>query len=152
MRSIARLTCVAGLVLAATLVSANDKQTAPQGSANVHFNVVKDDNNKPVRNASVVLHLVNKNGGQAKGGFQLKTDNEGNTGTEGIPFGLIRIQVLAPGFQTFGEDYQIDKPEMDIKIRLKRPTDQMSAYDKAQPKLTTPPAAPPTPPTEPKPN
>jgi len=149
MRSFARLTCVATLVLAATLLPAKDKQVASQGSSNVHFNVVKDDNNKPVRNASVILHLVTKNGGQAKGGFQLKTDNEGNTGTEGIPYGLIRIQVLAPGFQTFGDDYQIDKPDMDIKIRLLRPGDQMSVYDKGQPK---PPAAPATPPAEPKPN
>jgi len=117
--------------------------------SNLRFTVVKDDNNKPVRNASVILHLVNKDGKQAKGGFQLKTDNEGITSTEGIPYGLIRIQVLAPGMQTFGEDYEVNKPEMDIHIRLKRPGEQLSVYDKAQPKPQAPPA---TPPAEPKPN
>jgi hypothetical protein len=149
MRSFVRLTCILGLGLMAVLLPAKVKQTVAQGSANVHFTVLKDDNNKPVRNASVILHLVNKKGGQAKGGFQLKTDNEGVTGTEGIPYGMIRIQVLAPGFQTFGDDYQIDKPAMDIQIRLKRPSDQMSVYDKPQAKPQTPPA---TPPAEPKPN
>jgi len=83
---------------------ASDKQSGQQQYSNLHFTVVKDDNNKPVRNASVILHPVNKNGTQGKGGFQLKTDNEGNTATEGIPYGPIRVQVLAPGFQTFGEE------------------------------------------------
>ena len=73
---------------------------------------------------------VNKDGTQAKGGLQLKTDGEGNAGIEGIPYGPLRIQVLAPGFQTYGDDYQINQPEMEIEIRLKRPSDQLSAYDK----------------------
>jgi|SRR6516162_4167442 len=118
---------------------ASDKQSGQQQYSNLHFTVVKDDNNKPVRNASVILHPVNKNGTQGKGGFQLKTDNEGNTATEGIPYGPIRVQVLAPGFQTFGEDYQVNQPTMDIQIRLKRPGEQFSTYDK--PKSTQPPAS-----------
>ena len=125
---------------------ASDKQSAPTQVANLHFTVVKDDNNKPVRNASVILHPVGKNGSQTKGGFQLKTDNEGKALTEGLPFGRLRIQVLAPGFQTFGDDYQIDKPEMDIDIRLKRPSDQLSIYGKGQNKQqSAPPAPPPAP-------
>ena len=44
---------------------------------NLRFTVVKDANDKPIRAASVVLHPVNKDGSQAKGGFQLKTDGEG---------------------------------------------------------------------------
>lgn len=118
---------------------ASDKQSAQAQYCNLRFTVVKDDNNKPVRNASVVLHPVNKNGTQGKGGFQLKTDNEGNTTTDGIPYGVIRVQVLAPGFQTFGDDYQVNQPTMDIQIRLKRPIDQYSTYDK--PKSTQPPAS-----------
>lgn len=133
--------------------NAKDKNVPPGPMANLHFSVVKDDNNKPVRNASVILHGVHKNGSQAKGGFQLKTDNEGVTETEGIPFGTIRVQVLAPGFQSFGDDYKIDKPDMTIEIRLKRPSEQFSTYDKpktAQPSQSAPPASPP--PAEPKPN
>ena len=128
---------------------AKDKQSAPLQTSNLRFTVVKDDNNKVVRNASVILHLVTKDGKQEKGGFQLKTDNQGITETEGIPYGVIRIQVLAPGMQTFGDDYQIDKPQMDIEIRLKRPTDQLTTYDKPKNKQSAPPA---TPPAEPKPN
>ena len=136
----------------AGLVLASDKQSAPLQSSNLHFTVLKDDNNKPVRNASVVLHPVEKNGKQSKGGFQLKTDNEGKAESEGIPYGPLRIQVLAPGFQTFGDDYDVNKPEMNIEIRLKRPKDQMSIYDKPKDKQESPPAVPPaTPPAETKP-
>ena len=93
------------------------------------FVVLKDDNGKPVRNASVILHLVGQNGKQAKGGFQLKTDAEGKTETEGVPYGLVRIQVIAPGFQTFGDDYTVNQPEQNVVIRLKRPQDQYTIYD-----------------------
>jgi hypothetical protein len=133
------------LLVAVTLL-ASDKQSAPMQVANLHFTVVKDDNNKPVRNAGVVLHPVGKNGKQSKGGFELKTDNEGKAATEGLPYGHLRVQVLAPGFQTFGDDYEINKPEMEIEIRLKRPGDQLSVYDKKPQQATPTP-----PPTEPKP-
>ncbi len=98
-------------------------------TSEMKFVVLKDDNGKPVRNASVILHPVGQNGKQGKGGFQLKTDAEGKAGTEGVPYGLIRIQVIAPGFQTFGDDYSVNQPEQNVVIRLKRPQDQYTIYD-----------------------
>lgn len=102
-------------------------------SSDLRFLVIKDYNGKPVRNASVVLHPV-KEGKQERGGFQLKTDNEGRTGFDGVPYGILRVQVLCPGFQTFGEDYEIKEPTTEITIKLKRPGGQYSIYDdKTQP-------------------
>ncbi|MGB9202830.1 MAG: carboxypeptidase-like regulatory domain-containing protein [Terriglobales bacterium] len=98
--------------------------------SDLQFVVVRDYNGKPVRNAAVVLHPVNKKGKQSRGGLELKTNNDGRTNIDGIPYGPLRIQVLAPGFQTFGEDYQIDKPEMMITVKLKRPGGQYSVYEK----------------------
>ncbi len=97
--------------------------------SDLRFVVIKDYNGKPVRNAAVVLHPVTKKGKQSRGGMELKTDNEGKTNIDGIPYGPLRIQVLAPGFQTFGEDYQIDKPALEITVRLKRPGEQYSIYE-----------------------
>ena len=153
-----RLLCIFCAAAATVAAVASDKKSADQPASNLHFTVVRDANNKPVRAASVVLHTVNKDGTQAKGGLQLKTDGEGNAGMEGIPYGPLRIQVLAPGFQTYGDDYQINQPEMEIEIRLKRPSDQLSAYDKdrnkpkGQAPTAEPQAAPATPPSDPKPN
>jgi len=143
MRSSSPLGFLLCALLLASFSSASDKQSGTQQSSNLRFTVVKDDNNKPVRNASVVLHPVGKSGKQSRGGYQLKTDNDGKTETEGIPYGPLRIQVLAPGFQTFGDDYEINKPDMEIEIRLKRPKDQLSVYDKPQDKSQSPPAIPP---------
>ena len=105
-------------------------QNKPSGQASsLKFVVLKDDNGKPVRNAAVILHPVGHSGKQAKGGFELKTDGEGKTESDGIPYGLLRVQVIAPGFQTFGQDYTIDQPEKELVIRLKRPQGQYSIYE-----------------------
>jgi hypothetical protein len=93
------------------------------------FLVLRDNNGKPVKNAAVIMHPVNSKGKQAKGGMELKTDTEGRTNFDGIPYGMLRVQVLAKGFQTFGEDYDVNKPEMEITIKLKRPQGQYSIYD-----------------------
>jgi hypothetical protein len=97
--------------------------------SDLRFVVVRDYNGKPVRNAAVVLHPVNRKGKQARGGLELKTDGEGRTNIDGIPYGSLRVQVLAQGFQTFGEDYKIDKAEMEIVVKLKRPGGQYSIYE-----------------------
>jgi Carboxypeptidase regulatory-like domain len=102
---------------------------AAEPTSNVHFSVIRDYNGKPVRNASVVLHPVDKKGKQERSGLQLKTDAEGNTNFDGVPYGPLRIQVLAPGFQTYGEDFDISKPETQITVKLKRPQGQYSVYD-----------------------
>jgi len=97
--------------------------------ATLNFVVLKDYNGKPVRNAAVVLHMVNEKGKQDRGGLELKTDADGKATYEGVPYGKLRIQVLAGGLQTFGNDYDINQPTMDITIKLKRPSGQYSIYD-----------------------
>ena len=97
--------------------------------SDLRFVVVRDYNGKPVRNAAVVLHPVNRKGKQSRGGLELKTDGEGRANIDGIPYGPLRVQVLAPGFQTFGEDYKIDRAETQITVKLKRPGGQYSVYE-----------------------
>ncbi len=115
-----------GWVFLATLVWAGEPTSA------LSFLVVKEDNGKPVRNAAVVLHPVNGHGKQQRGGFELKTDSDGKTHFEGVPYGRLRVQVLASGFQTFGEDYDIDSEAKEITVKLKRPQRQYSIYDDPQ--------------------
>ncbi|MDP9263621.1 MAG: carboxypeptidase-like regulatory domain-containing protein [Acidobacteriota bacterium] len=114
------------LVLVSLLAAVAGASDKPQ--ANLKFVVLKAHNGKPVRNASVVLHLVDKKGKQARGGYQLKTDAEGKTSFDGAPYGKLRVQVLTPGFQTFGEDYDIDQPEVEFVIKLKKPQEQVTIY------------------------
>ena len=77
----------------------------------------------------MILHAVGAKGNQERGDLELKTDPDGKTNYDGIPYGMLRVQILAHGFQTFGEDYNIDKPKVEITIKLKRPQGQYSIYD-----------------------
>ena len=123
------IACAAAMALGFGLVGLSWAQKDEGPMSHLQFLVVRDYNGKPIRNAAVVLHPVDRKGKQDRGGLELKTDNDGRTNIDGIPYGPLRVQVLAQGFQTFGEDYQIDKPELQITVKLKRPEGQYSTYD-----------------------
>ena len=108
-------------------VAQKDKDDEP--TAILNFIILKEDNGRPVRNAAVIMHPVNTRGKQGRGGLELKTDAEGKTSFDGIPYGKLRVQVLASGFQTFGEDYEVNQGKMEFTVKLKRPQGQYSIYD-----------------------
>jgi len=117
------------VVLVVACVAYGGKKKAQEPTAALSFVILKDDNGKPVRSAGVVLHLVNEKDKQERGGLELKTDPEGKCSMDGIPYGKVRVQVLASGFQTFGEDYDVNQPTMAITIKLKRPGQMYSIWE-----------------------
>ncbi|HZP24555.1 MAG TPA: carboxypeptidase-like regulatory domain-containing protein [Terriglobales bacterium] len=127
LRPLLAIAMLIALAVPATVV-AKDKDDRPASSVN--FTVLKDESGKPIRNAAVVLHPVDKHGKPQRNGFELKTDAEGNTHFDGVPYGPLNIQVIAPGFQTFGDNFKIGQPEQQFTIRLKRPQGQYSIYEK----------------------
>src|SRR3984957_13087471 len=143
---IMRKTWAAGIVAAAVVLAtlavarAAAAQQGEEGPTSfLSFQVLKDDNGKPLRSASVIMHPVGGNGKQGKGGMELKTDAEGKSSFDGIPYGKLRVQALAPGYHTYGEDFDINKPKMDFTIKLKRPQSQNSIYGGADKNSSTPP-------------
>ena len=112
------------VVLALVAVGAG----AQEKTSDLKFQVLKERTGKPIRNAAVILHTVDKDGRQGKGGLQNKTDGEGRTMIPSIPYGKVRIQVIAHGLQTFGQDYEINQPEQEFVIKLKDPQEQYSIY------------------------
>ena len=116
-------------VLAVGAAAQRDRRAEEEPTAAINFLVLKDDNGKPVRNAAVIMHPVNSHGKQQRGGMELKTDSEGKSSFDGVPYGKLRVQVLAQGFQTFGEDYDVNQAKMDLTIKLKRPQGQYSVYE-----------------------
>jgi hypothetical protein len=116
------------LIFALLPAAAAQRDQIPEPTAILNFLVVKDDNGKPVRSAAVIMHPVSSSGKQSRGGLELKTDADGKTSFENIPYGKLRVQVLASGFQTFGEDYDVNQTKMDVTIKLKRPQGQYSIY------------------------
>ncbi len=99
----------------------------PEQTAELHFLVIRKENKQPVRNASVVLHRLD-NEGRQRDSLQLKTDSQGRASIDGISYGRLRVQVIAPGRQTFGEDYEVKQPTMEFEIELNPPREQLSIY------------------------
>jgi hypothetical protein len=129
MNKIAVTVLLATVVLATAAVALGQKDKDDEPTSWLYFQVLKDDNGKPVRNAAIIMHAVNPTGKQGRGGMELKSDPEGKANFDGIPYGTLRVQVLATGFQTYGEDFNVDKAKMEITIKLKRPQGQYSVYD-----------------------
>src|SRR4051812_31012937 len=123
MRAAQAVLLLAVCVALTATATAGDKKYS-----NLHFSVVRAGKQVPIRNASVVIHPVNKNGQQEKGALELKTDGDGKTGIDGIRYGRLRVQVIAKGYQTYGEDLEVSEPEKDFVIELKRPQDQVTIY------------------------
>ena len=114
------------LVGAATAQKADNEDEEP--TATLNFVILKQDNGKPVRNAAVIMHSVNSHGKQGRGDLELKTDLDGKASFDGVPYGKLRVQVLASGFQTFGQDYEINQANLNLTIKLNRPESQYSIY------------------------
>ena len=123
MKRLTRIVALIVVILSSVFVAAKDKPTS-----HLEFLVVRSSNGKPVRNASVILHPVNKEGKQSKDGLQLKTNHEGKAEFEGIPYGKLRIQAIAQGLQTYGQDFEIDQPNHQITIKMNPPQEQYSIY------------------------
>lgn len=125
LQPVAVLACLLALTAFAEQKS-NGKSQTP--TAVVNLTVLKDSNGKPVKNAEVVLHPVDEHGRQKQEGLELKTHDDGKAGASGIAYGKVRIQVIAHGFRTFGADYDINQPNLEITIKLEKPAEQYSIY------------------------
>ena len=136
-RSILRIAVIVagfGLAVSTLTAGAQDssqkrgrKYKSPPPTANIRVTVLKDVNGKPIENAAVIFHPMV--GEKDEGNMELKTNEDGKLLIDVMPIGdTVRLQVIAPGFQTYGEDYKIDKAEMAIEIRMKRPGEQYSIY------------------------
>jgi len=131
-----RLSFVALVLAFATLAHAQDdsakrgrKYKAPPPTAHFEITVLRATSGKPVENAAVIFHPLA--GGKDDGNMELKTNDEGKASLDLLEIGSnVRVQIIAPGFQTFGEDYKIDKDSIAVEVKLKRPAPQYSIYKK----------------------
>ncbi len=134
------------------------KYKPPPPTMKVDISVVRASNGKPIPNAAVVFHPIDEKG-KDQGAMELKTGLDGKTVLDVIPIGsTVRLQIIANGFQTFGNDYVANADAKEITIRMKRPTSQYSIYkgnatgdQSGQAQETTPPADKPAPPSTPAP-
>ena len=98
----------------------------PLGQPTVKLRIeVKGDSGKPVANASVYVRydvasgLLHRN---KLAELDLKTNGDGSVRVPAVPQGKILIQVIAPGWHTYGKWYDLEgKDEESVEIKLDPP-------------------------------
>ena len=156
----------AGLAIAtlvAGTIAAHAQDTQKRGrkyksappTARIDVTILRDVDGKPIENAAVIFHPME--GEKDKGNMELKSNEDGKAVIDVLPIGdTVRLQIIAKGFQTYGQDYKVDKSQLTIEVRMKRPGEQYSVYknhpddaqnqDKEKPKDESKPSDKPAPP------
>ena len=114
------------LMVAVCLSAVGKKKKAPEPFSSLTFVVLRESDGRPVKNASVVLHFLRQDGSQEWEGLQLKTNTDGRASIEDIPYGKLRLQVVAHSLQTYGDDVEVNQAKQEFVIRLKPPAAQVS--------------------------
>jgi hypothetical protein len=94
---------------------------------------VRNLEDKPIDRASVIVRFegrsITKLGGKKlKTSWEMKTNQEGVVSIPPLPQGLIQVQVIAKGYQTYGEKIEVKEEEKTIAVQLKPPQSQYSAH------------------------
>jgi hypothetical protein len=102
---------------------AKAKSDAASSGVRLTIVVTNAEDKKPVDSASVYVKFVEarKLAKDKKIEMNLKTNLSGICHVPEIPRGKFLIQVIAPGWKTFGEYYEAEQAEQTINIELARP-------------------------------
>jgi len=118
------------ILLLAFAVRAQDKAGDPSAKADagpkdVRLTIVVTggEEKKPIDSASVYVRYIeeHKHGRDKKIEMNLKTNQSGVCHVPVIPPGKFIVQVIAEGWKSYGEYYDINQTEQTINISLVRP-------------------------------
>ncbi|HXV73735.1 MAG TPA: carboxypeptidase-like regulatory domain-containing protein [Sphingomonadales bacterium] len=117
------------LLFVAPVVAQEPEKSEPEAkkeesdTARLHVKVTGGENKKPVEGASVYVRFFEerKLARDKRREMNLKTAPDGEVRIPPVPKGKVMIQIVAPGWRTFGKWYDIEKNEETIEIHLERP-------------------------------
>jgi hypothetical protein len=119
------------LILALALPVAFPASAADQTKLKI---VVTTNSGRPIDRADVIVRFggrsVVKLGKMVRTTWEMRSSQEGVAEIPDMPKGKIRIQVIAKGYQTFGDTFDVDEDERTIEIKLNPPQKQYSSHDK----------------------
>jgi hypothetical protein len=91
------------------------KAAKSAGTSSIRIELTGGDAKKPIEDASVYVKFK-------KIELNLKTNQNGVARSPQIPKGRVLIQIVAPGWKTFGQYYEITEDEQVIQINIERPS------------------------------
>ena len=121
-----RFLLIAGLIVMGVSISAAAEMTTLTVE-------VKTPSGNPVDRASVIVKFVKgrakmKLGKKILKTWETRTNQEGLAKIPPIPQGSIQVQVIAKGYQTFGQIFEVDDEQKTIAVKLNPPQDQYSSH------------------------
>ncbi len=125
----------AALLLVGTTAAAQDnwhgrKYKAPPETSHLEVLVVKDANGKIIENAAVIFHPSKD--GVDEGNLEVKSGTDGKAFIDVIPVGSdVAIQVISNGYATYSGTIKLAEASRQITVRMRRPQQQISAYENA---------------------
>lgn len=93
---------------------------------------VRTFTDKPIERASVVIRFLEGFNvvkmKKRQTAWEIRTNQEGVAVLPPIPQGKISVQVIARGYQTFGQTFDVNEEEKTIEVKLNAPQPQYSAH------------------------
>jgi hypothetical protein len=94
---------------------------------------VKTKGDKPVERASVIVNFeggrsIKKFGKKVRTHWEMRSNQEGVAMVPAIPQGKILVQVIAKGYQTYGQVLEVNEEERTVEVKLNPPQAQYSAH------------------------
>jgi hypothetical protein len=103
------------------------KYKPPLPTSHIEVLVLKGYNNEPIPNAAVIFRSIKD--GRDEGNLEVKTNEVGKAIIDVIPLGSsVDVQVIAPGFATFANTYEVDGPTANMTVTMLAPRAQISNY------------------------
>ena len=94
--------------------------------------VVTNDLGKPVDRADVIVRFGGRSavklGKLVRTTWEMRSSQQGVADIPEMPKGKIRVQVIAKGYQTFGQTFEVNEDERTIEVQLNPPQPQYSAH------------------------
>lgn len=95
--------------------------------------VVKNLDGRPVDRASVIIRFVRgrsvvKLGKKQLTVWETRTNQDGFAKVPEMPQGTVLVQVIAKGYQTYGQEYEVNEDDKTIEIKLNPPQPQHSVH------------------------
>ena len=110
-------------LLAAQAADKDKKKDDENAVTRLRIEVTAGEDSKPVDQASVYVKYSEARAlrRDKKVELNLKTNRDGVARLDDAPRGKVLIQVIAPGWKTFGKWFELNQDEQTIKIQLQKP-------------------------------
>ena len=123
---LSRIGFLAALIAAALPLAADTPMTRLKVEVLTH-------GGRPVDRASVIVDFVEgrsiaKLGKKVMKHWEVRTNQEGIAKVPALPQGTMRVQVIAKGYQTYGQTYEVEEEEKTITVKLNPPQPQHSEH------------------------